>query len=318
MKRLCKVFDVSGSGLMDYRQSWRYQKLLMQKVLVDRKQKGPEEQCDYLLLVQHPSVFTLGRGATKENVKFDVGIAAANNEKRVVKIERGGDVTWHGPGQLVAYPIMDLECHKKDLHWYMRSIEQCVIDCLKTYNVQGERSDINSGVWVMNNNNNDRANNDSSNSSSSNSSSRSSSSVRMDKICAVGLTASRWITMHGLALNVSNDMSSFKDIVPCGITVAGTGVCRLQDLVITSINSDNNTNNSNTKNPCPEKESGKDRGEDRNLLEVSVVAQRLVHSFSHVFNIRTIAISSPEATLDKEIQNFPEIAQLAAPAYIEE
>jgi lipoate-protein ligase B len=104
-------------------------------------------------------------------------------------------VTYHGPGQLVVYPILDLSRHKKDLHWYVRTVEETVIETLRSFGVRGERSSVNSGVWVGN-----------------------------DKICAVGISASRWLTMHGGSLNISCDLKMFEQIVPCGITEQNRGV----------------------------------------------------------------------------------------------
>jgi lipoyl(octanoyl) transferase len=111
MRRACAVFDISSSGLTVYQRGWLYQRLLHDAVHRARG-KSVAEQCDYALILQHPSVYTLGKGASEENIKFIPG-----SDKELVKIERGGDVTWHGPGQLVMYPIIDLQCHRKDLHW---------------------------------------------------------------------------------------------------------------------------------------------------------------------------------------------------------
>ena len=142
-------------------------------------------------------MFTLGRGGSAENLKFEVG---GKESADVIRVERGGEVTWHGPGQIVVYPILDLDNHKRDLHWYTSQLEESVIRLLKEeYSINGGRNDVNTGVWVDNN-----------------------------KIAAVGVTASRWITMHGMSLNVNPTMKDFNLIVPCGITEEGYGVCSLQ------------------------------------------------------------------------------------------
>lgn len=193
-----RVFDFSKT-LQSYEKIWKIQKFLMESLHLSRSTAYPLP--DSLLLVQHPSTYTIGRGASPfKNLKFT---SSSSLEKHnIFHTERGGDVTWHGPGQLVMYPILDLNRHKKDLHFYMRSLEQVVIDSLKQFGVSGERNDVNAGVWVSN-----------------------------KKISAVGVTASRWITMHGIALNVRCDLSYFDNIVPCGIENPAYGVSKLQEFV---------------------------------------------------------------------------------------
>ncbi|RYH14090.1 hypothetical protein EON65_34185 [archaeon] len=110
--RVCRVYDFTNH-FVDYLHAWQYQRALQEVILCARK--SGNQSTDHLLLLQHPSVYTLGRGADTSNIKFN----SSNSNKTVYKIERGGDVTWHGPGQLVAYPILDLHNHKKDLHWYV-------------------------------------------------------------------------------------------------------------------------------------------------------------------------------------------------------
>jgi len=153
---------------------------------MDAQRQGIDHP-DSILVVEHPSVYTLGRGSTLENLKFD---PADQNGclHEIHRVERGGEVTWHGPGQVVCYPILDLTQHKKDLHWYWDGIESAVIDSIASFDVKGERDPAGTGVWVGG-----------------------------AKIAAIGLSASRWITMHGLALNINPDLSHFSKIVPCGI-----------------------------------------------------------------------------------------------------
>jgi lipoyl(octanoyl) transferase len=217
-RRKCIVYALPG--LTNYETAWRYQRVLAEhinhqkKACVAGKASWP---ADHLLLLQHPRIFTLGRGSTPKNIKFSLN---ERNESplgtpEVVRVERGGEVTWHGPGQLVAYPILDLNndrpggdslnahnVHKKDLHWYTRQLEQTVIDLLQgePYKISGVgRHKVNTGVWV----------------------SRADTSQGLAethcKISAIGVTASRWTTMHGLSLNVCPDMSDYSLIVPCGI-----------------------------------------------------------------------------------------------------
>ncbi|CAM9406538.1 unnamed protein product [Chrysoparadoxa australica] len=145
-----------------------------------------EEGADALILLEHNSVYTLGRGSTEANIKFDHTSPECPHE--VVRVERGGEVTWHGPGQLVVYPVLDLKYHKQDLHWYLRQLEEVIIGTLDHYGLKGERDEEHTGVWVGG-----------------------------AKVAAIGLNASRWVTTHGFALNVCPDMTNFEGIVPCGI-----------------------------------------------------------------------------------------------------
>ena len=188
----CIVYKIP---LFNYKKAWRAQKSLS-TFLRESRDAINADVYHRLIVVQHPSVYTLGRGSSLSNLKFDPN----SGEEELLRVERGGEVTWHGPGQVVAYPIFDLTYTplKKDLHWFMNGVEESVITTLQNYNVEGVRSSVNNGVWVKNN-----------------------------KIAAVGVTASRWITMHGLALNIDPDMDAYDKIVPCGITEPGHGVTSL-------------------------------------------------------------------------------------------
>ncbi|MBK4731409.1 lipoyl(octanoyl) transferase LipB [Oxynema sp. CENA135] len=161
-----------------YAQAWQWQ-----QDLVRARRENPELS-DVLLLLEHPPVYTLGKGATSDFLKFDPNAS----EIEVYRVERGGEVTYHCPGQLVAYPILNLQHYRQDLHWYLRQLEEVVIRVLRDYGLRGDRLAGLTGVWVEGR-----------------------------KVAAVGIKVSRWITMHGFALNVSPDLKGFEAIVPCGI-----------------------------------------------------------------------------------------------------
>jgi lipoyl(octanoyl) transferase len=140
---------------------------------------------DVLILLEHPPVYTLGQGASSEFIKFDIDKSSYD----VHRVERGGEVTYHCPGQLVGYPILNLHRYCKDLHWYLRQLEEVLILFLQSYGLQGERLEGFTGVWLEGR-----------------------------KVAAIGIKVSRWITMHGFALNVCPDMQGFTKIIPCGIS----------------------------------------------------------------------------------------------------
>jgi lipoyl(octanoyl) transferase len=142
---------------------------------------------DILLLVEHDPVYTMGRGTLTSSLPVSVAALRAHGAD-VVAIERGGDVTWHGPGQLVGYPIMDLSRHREDLHWYLRSLEQALIDALAALGLPSERVPGKTGVWTGGR-----------------------------KIASIGIHVKQWVTLHGFALNINPDLSWFEHIVPCGI-----------------------------------------------------------------------------------------------------
>ncbi len=158
--------------------------LTWQRSLLSERIKDPDLD-DVLILLEHPSVYTLGQGATPEFLKFD----PENSTYDVYRVERGGEVTYHCPGQLVGYPILNLQRYRQDLHWYLRQLELVLIQTLKFYGLQGERIPPFTGVWLEGR-----------------------------KVAAIGIKVSRWITMHGFALNVCPDMTGFERIVPCGIS----------------------------------------------------------------------------------------------------
>jgi lipoyl(octanoyl) transferase len=184
-------------GVVDYETAWGWQKELIRQRIAAAREGRPIDH-DVVLLLQHPSVYTLGRGATMDNVKFDPAVDAL----KLIRVDRGGEVTYHGLGQLVVYPILDLAHHKKDLHWYLRQVEEVVIRTLGHFDIKGERVEGLTGVWVE---------------EPSSRSSQGDGERDMRKITAVGTHASKWITMHGFAVNVTTDLTAFDRIIPCGI-----------------------------------------------------------------------------------------------------
>ena len=189
---------VIDTGLMPYQQVLTLQEKLFHKN-VAAKEKGDATE-NYLILCQHPPVFTLGKSGKRENIL----VSDEELHAEFYHVNRGGDVTYHGPGQLVVYPILDLESLHMGLAQYIYNIEETIIDSLKPYHLQGERIENAAGIWLRNNNGQpyDR------------------------KIGAIGVKASRNVTMHGLAFNVNTDLTYFDKIVPCGLE--GKGVTSLQ------------------------------------------------------------------------------------------
>lgn len=173
MKNQIKVIDL---GQMDYQSSWDFQKEYHQKVLIGQ---AP----DTLIFVEHEPVYTLGKNADENHL-----LQSAPKDTKVFNVERGGDITFHGPGQIVGYPILDLHRFKKNVSWYMRTLEQMMIDTLFTYGIEAGLKEGLTGVWVGD-----------------------------EKIGAQGVRISRWVTMHGFALNVNTDLNYYGGIIPCGI-----------------------------------------------------------------------------------------------------
>ncbi|MEP6464705.1 MAG: lipoyl(octanoyl) transferase LipB [Parafilimonas sp.] len=174
-----------------YKAVWQYQEELLQKKISAKKLNNPEP--DYLLFVQHNPVYTLGKNGKEKNLLIN---EKALEEKGIefYRINRGGDITFHGPQQLVGYPILDLDNYKTDLGWYLRSLEEAIILTIGEYGLKGERSAGETGVWLD-----------------------ATIKGKQRKICAMGIRCSRWITMHGFALNVNVDLNYFNFITPCGI-----------------------------------------------------------------------------------------------------
>jgi lipoyl(octanoyl) transferase len=187
-------------GQLDYQAAWDYQEVLLQENVRIKAEarKGPEISAvpattHYLLFVEHPHVYTLGKSGHMENVLIG-GEQMLERGVQFFRSNRGGDITYHGPGQLVGYPILDLEKFYTDIGRYLRNLEEVGIRVLAEYGICGERYAGETGVWIGPD-----------------------SKGKARKICAIGVRCSRWVTMHGFAFNVATDLSYFGDIVPCGI-----------------------------------------------------------------------------------------------------
>ncbi len=188
----------SDLGLIDYKQAWDYQTSLFDRIVakkIENRSLAPDRQQptdNHLLFCEHPHVYTLGRTGDEKNLLIQ------NNQLDSIgatyfHTNRGGDITYHGPGQIVVYPVLDLENFFTDIHLYMRTLEESVIQTLADYNIMAGRVAGLTGVWIEGD------------------------GPRARKICALGVKTSRWVTMHGLAFNVNTDLNYFHNIVPCGI-----------------------------------------------------------------------------------------------------
>ena len=204
-----KIIDL---GFLDYKNSWNYQKELQKKVLIG-------DCSDSIIFVEHDSVYTFGKNSDKSNL-----LISKDNKIKIYETERGGEITYHGPGQIVCYPILNLKNFKQSVTWYMRALEEVIIETLKLLNIKATRKDGLTGVWVKD-----------------------------EKIGAQGVRMTKWVTMHGFALNVNTDLRFFNDIIPCGI----------KDFGVTSI----------------EKIIGKEQ-------DLSLVKEHILISFAKVFNIK--------------------------------
>ncbi|MEO1791424.1 MAG: lipoyl(octanoyl) transferase LipB [Cyanobacteria bacterium J06629_19] len=211
---------------VSYSVAWRWQKQLVEarKLAVEATASGLS---DVLLLLQHPPVYTLGQGADTKFVRFDLD----NDAYEIHRIERGGEVTYHCPGQLVGYPILNLRRHRMDLHWYLRQLEEVLIRTLACYGLSAERIPGLTGVWLEGR-----------------------------KVAAIGIKVSRWITMHGFALNICPDLTGFEKIVPCGI--AGREVGSMAQVLPN--------------------------------VEFELVRQRVIEQFEQVFEMKLVVASSVE------------------------
>tara|TARA_Y100001968_G_scaffold314864_1_gene340741 strand:+ start:3082 stop:3780 length:699 start_codon:yes stop_codon:yes gene_type:complete len=222
-------------GLMDYKEAWDYQQNLFDEIVEIKKQNRKNntdlKTPNYFLFVEHPHVYTLGKSGDQSNLLIDKS-QLKNKKASFYKINRGGDITYHGPGQIVGYPILDLENFFTDIHKYLRFLEESVIMTLDNFGIQAERNDGKTGVWLDVN------------------------TPFPKKICAMGVRASRWVTMHGFALNVNVELDYFNNIIPCGLT----------DNIVTSMNNELNKS-------------------EINIDEVKVV---LKNSFSRTFDSKFI------------------------------
>ena len=217
-------------GLVDYKKCWDYQEFLLSSILSNKSGVKKNKTKNYLIFCQHNHVYTLGRNGNKDNLLVNEEYLKSRGAD-FYKINRGGDITYHGPGQIVGYPILDLDNFFTDIGKYLRFLEEVVILTLKEYGLVGQRSEGETGVWIDVNTKNAR------------------------KICAIGVKSSRWVTMHGFALNINTDLSFFKNIVPCGILEKG----------VTSM----------------QKELGKE-------LDIGEVKTKLKKNMSHIFEMNFI------------------------------
>ena len=218
--RMAQFLNVEQLGLIDYAQGLRLQR---EKVAARKAGSIP----DTLLLLEHPHVYTFGRNAKREHLLISHERAAALGAQ-VFETDRGGDITYHGPGQLVGYPILDLTRHRRDIAWYMRSLEQVFIEVAREYGIEAGRVPGSTGVWVGN-----------------------------DKLVAMGVHVSRWVTSHGFALNVNTDLNYFGWIVPCGLREKG--VTSLEKLL-------------------------------RRAVEMEAVTQRVIRHFGTVFDLELATV----------------------------
>lgn len=198
-------------GLLPYSEAWALQKRLFQET-IDRKvanRKLPEGEHvltqDHLIFCEHPHVYTLGKSGNQGHLLLnEEGLRDKGVE--FFPIDRGGDITYHGPGQIVGYPIFDMDHHFTDIHRFLRTLEEAVIGTLEVYAIKAGRIEGLTGVWLD-----------------------WKDPVKARKICALGIRASRWVTMHGFAFNVNTDLSYYDNIVPCGITDKGV-TCMAKEL----------------------------------------------------------------------------------------
>ena len=191
-----KKVEIQDLGLKDYKETWDYQEQLFKETLDlkirNRREEKDDPTTNYLLFVEHPHVYTLGKSGDETNLLISEEQLQKKNAT-YYKINRGGDITYHGPGQVVGYPILDLDNFFTDIHKYLRLLEEMVILTLAEYGLKAERSNGETGVWLD------------------------VGTPFARKVCAMGVRASRWVTMHGFALNVNADLGYFDHIIPCGI-----------------------------------------------------------------------------------------------------
>jgi lipoyl(octanoyl) transferase len=199
-QKLNKEVHFQDLGSIDYKKAWDYQESLFAETIrlkTDNRNKPAEEQeltPNYLLFCEHPHVYTLGKSGSLQNLLVNEQ-QLKEKEATFYKINRGGDITYHGPGQLVGYPILDLDNFFTDIHKYMRLLEDAIIDTLAEYGIAAGRIKGLTGVWLDHE-----------------------KKINPRKICAMGVRSSRWVTMHGFAFNINSNLDYFNYIVPCGIS----------------------------------------------------------------------------------------------------
>jgi len=226
---------VQDLGLKDYKETWDFQEVLFQKTLdlkiENRREEKQLETPNHFLFVEHPHVYTLGKSGNIDNLLVDE-VELAKKDAKFYKINRGGDITYHGPGQIVGYPIIDLDNFFTDIHKYLRLLEEMVILTVAEYGLKAERSKGETGVWLD------------------------VGSPFARKICAMGVRASRWVTMHGFALNINSDLGYFDLMIPCGI----------KDKAVTSLNVELN----------------------KKVVDVAEVKQKLLKHFEQLFEAEVV------------------------------
>ena len=224
-------------GLIDYKEAWDYQEKKFEGIIQEKLQnrERPEEEksltSNYLLFCQHPHVYTLGKSGNADNLLINKDELKKRGAS-FYHINRGGDITYHGPGQIVGYPIIDLDNFTTDIHKYLRYLEESIILTLQEFGIEGGRIPGLTGVWID-----------------------AGHKAKARKICAIGVKTSRWVTMHGFALNVNTDLNYFNYIVPCGI----------DDKAVTSIS----------------KELNRD-------IEISSVEEKIKQNFEKVFEMKLV------------------------------
>lgn len=183
-------------GMTPYGEAWDYQEKLFQSIL-NAKQKGASSNTNYIIFCEHPHVYTIGKSGSDNNLLINKEALKAKGVS-FFRTNRGGDITYHGPGQIVGYPILDLENFKLGIRTYIELLEESIIKLLETYGISSSRLEGASGVWLD-----------------------AESPIKARKICAIGVRASRYVTMHGFAFNVNTDLSYYNNINPCGFTEKG-------------------------------------------------------------------------------------------------
>jgi lipoyl(octanoyl) transferase len=239
-----KKVNFRNLGLIDYQDAWDYQeKVFADTIAIKTRNRSlpADEQLvtpNHLLFCQHPHVYTLGKSGKPDHLLLHEDELAAKDAK-YYRINRGGDITYHGPGQLVGYPILDLDNFFTDIHKYMRLLEEAIILTIAEYGLDGGRISGLTGVWLDHE-----------------------EQVNPRKICALGVKSSRWVTMHGFALNVNTDLTFFNNIVPCGI----------QDKAVTSISA-----------------------ETGEVLDMNQVGLKLRNHLAHLFEMEIVETSVQDA-----------------------
>ena len=231
MNKKINIHDLGSKGYSDtYNFQLKLFNEIIEKKINNRKNKKKVETKNHLVFVEHKNVYTMGKSGSMKNLLISEKDLKKNNIE-FYKTNRGGDITYHGPGQIVCYPILDLDNFFTDINKYLRSLEETIILTLRDYDIKGERSPKETGVWID------------------------PKSLKSRKICAMGVKASRWVTMHGLALNVNTNLNFFKNIIPCGI----------DNKSITSISE-----------------------ERKKLIDLKIVKQKIIENFLKVFSAELV------------------------------